>query len=314
MIITTKKAIENLLNHGVVALPTETVYGLAARADSVKGIKKIYEVKNRPSDNPLIIHCNNFEMMNKFVLDGSSYLEELVQSFSPGPISYLCKVTPNSQLIPAIGEVDTVVLRIPDNKIFLDIIDELSLPLAAPSANISTRPSGTSANDVENALGSMIDGVVDGGECSIGIESTILDCRSEGYITILRPGSIGKNELEAALPNLLVKENGETLNVVPGSKYKHYCPKTTIVRIKNLSDIPKGSVVITATEMINNKRFNWIELGSKFNPNSIAKNLYHKLNSIDKLSIDQVYWLDFDFEVEDSITKGIKNRMNKILN
>jgi tRNA threonylcarbamoyl adenosine modification protein (Sua5/YciO/YrdC/YwlC family) len=242
MLITLPQAVELLQTHQVVAFPTETVYGLGALATSEEAIEKVFIAKNRPKDNPLICHFYSLDQIKEYVPNLPDYVEILAQSFWPGPLSLLIKMPPDCALKPATAGQDSVICRIPNHPLALELIRQVNLPLVGPSANTSTKVSGTTASIVEQDLGSKIAGTLDGGPATIGVESTILDCREASTVTILRPGAIGKVELEQALhsPENL-KKLGRTITVIesipnlqqvtPGAKYKHYSPNTPVYRM-----------------------------------------------------------------------------------
>jgi L-threonylcarbamoyladenylate synthase len=317
MKISIPKAMELLKRGEVVALPTETVYGLAGRADMHLAIDKIYRAKNRPKDNPLIVHFANIEQILNEVDEVPDYLLKLVDNLSPGPVTYILKLKHNSKLRYVTMGRDSIACRIPDDKIFLGMIKLIGAPLAAPSANTSGRPSPTNVDMIIADLGNKISGVVDGGDSRIGIESTILDCRKQNSINILRSGLIGKNEIKEILPFTRINDSEATSEITPGNRYRHYSPNTPIKSITNLNFVPQKSYIIACSEDIarNNTitSYNWIDLGSQFNSTQLAKNLYSKLYSIDQLEVNHVYWLDFIIMDTSSITKGLTNRINKIL-
>jgi L-threonylcarbamoyladenylate synthase len=317
MKISIPKAMELLRKGEIVALPTETVYGLAGRADMHLAIDKIYQAKSRPKDNPLIVHFSSLEEILSEVDEVPDYFVNLVNHFSPGPITYILKLKHNSKLSYVTLGRDSIACRIPDDKIFLGMIKLLGAPLAAPSANTSGRPSPTNVQMIIEDLGNKISGVVDGGNSRIGIESTILDCRKQNSINILRSGLIGKLELREVLPFTRIIESESSLETVPGNKYRHYSPKTKIKVINSLNFVPPNSHIIACSEDITRNtpitNYNFISLGSQFNSTQIAKNLYSTLYSIAQIGADMVYWYDFVIMDTSSITKGLANRIDKVI-
>lgn len=223
-----------LLEKGeLVAIPTETVYGLAANAFNENAVLKIYEVKNRPKFNPLIIHSNSLERFEKWGIEISPKLKLLADKFSPGPLTY---VVPKSTQIPDIISAgqDSVAIRIPNHKVALELLSALDFPLAAPSANPSEYVSPTSAFHVQAQLGDVLEYILDGGPCSIGVESTIIDVRGD-KVRLLRLGGISKEEIEEVLgeeiEDLLVSDN----IIAPGMMKRHYATQHPILFEKEMN-------------------------------------------------------------------------------
>lgn len=228
-----EKAAEFLRQGEVVSFPTETVYGLGADATNESAVRKIYEAKGRPSDNPLIIHIANLEQVNDFTRDISEKARLVMQKFWPGPCTIILKKNgPLANTVTA--GLDTVGIRMPDNPIALKLIEASGKPLAAPSANSSGRPSPTSAEHVYHDLDGKIAGIIDGGETGLGLESTVLDLSNPDKPAILRPGGISKEELENEIGPILFKpelSDQSDIPVAPGMKYKHYAPSEPVIII-----------------------------------------------------------------------------------
>ncbi len=213
-----------LRNGGLVGFPTETVYGLGGNALDSEAAKKIYAAKGRPSDNPLIVHVTGKEQA-RTIVEGMSALEEkLIDAFWPGPLTLVMKKKP---CIPAetSGGLSTVAVRCPVHPATLALIRAAGVPMAGPSANLSGKPSPTTAEDVYHDLGGRIDAIIDGGPCEIGLESTIISC-ADGKITIYRPGGITKEMLEKFAPVTVdkISKNSKEPPKAPGMKYRHYAP------------------------------------------------------------------------------------------
>lgn len=230
------KAAEFIKNGGLVAFPTETVYGLGGDGLNSEAASKIYKAKGRPSDNPLILHINDQKMLHKIVNDVNSMAKKIMTAFCPGPITL---ILPKSDIVPisVTGGLDTVAVRMPDNDIARELIRLSNTPIAAPSANISGRPSPTTAQAVYNDLHDRIDMILDGGACHFGVESTIVDC-TEDVPIILRPGAITKEMLEELFPVVKIDKAIVGENVVPkapGMKYKHYAPKANMILFEGSS-------------------------------------------------------------------------------
>ena len=232
------EAAEILKQGGLVAFPTETVYGLGGNGLDKEAAKKIYAAKGRPSDNPLILHVSSIEEVYPLVKALPEKAKKLMEAFWPGPLTL---VLPKSDLVPkeSTGGLETVALRSPENALTLDLIRACGFPIAGPSANLSGRPSPTEASHVFEDLGGRIEGVLEDGAVGIGVESTIVDL-SENCPTLLRPGAITIEDLEEVLgekvaidPTLLGKSMAEGFTPkAPGMKYRHYAPKAEMILFK----------------------------------------------------------------------------------
>ncbi len=227
---------EILRNGGLVAIPTETVYGLAANALDGEAVKKIFVAKGRPQDNPLIVHVSSLEEIPPLVEEVDPRLYDLAEKYWPGPLTVIMKKSP---LIPneVSGGLDTVAIRMPSHEGARKIIAAAGVPLAAPSANASGRPSPTKASHVVEDLEGRIDAVIDGGECAVGVESTVLTLVTNPP-TLLRPGGITPAQLEEILGEIQISpavfeklKEGEKAES-PGMKYKHYAPKAQVTIVK----------------------------------------------------------------------------------
>ncbi len=320
MFIPIEEAVAVLKRGGVVALPTETVYGLAADATNADAVKKIFAAKNRPADNPLICHFNSIEQIEHYVDSIPQYVRVLIHEFCPGPLSFLLPLKKDSPLLTATSGQPSVVCRIPRHWLMLAVIKQLNVPLAAPSANTSGKVSPTTAQMAEDDLGRKIDGIVDGGECAVGVESTIIDCRQQNKINILRPGVIGKTELEAVLKKnnidiSIIESSGEN-EIIPGNKYLHYSPVTPVKRISSVNEIMNTNniVLISSEEKLNEVKKipgKKISLGSIHDTEHAAQQLYHNLKSIDDLNAAAAYYLETDWGTT-SAGKAIANRLKKV--
>ena len=232
------KAAEMIRRGGLVAFPTETVYGLGASALDPEAAKKIYRAKGRPSDNPLIVHLADPSEAEKYA-DTTPLYYELAEKFMPGPLTV---ILPARDTVPrtVTGGLDSVGIRVPVDQRAHLLIRLAGVPIAAPSANISGRPSPTNALHCMNDLDGRVDAVIDGGECAFGLESTIVkpsDCPSEGNLrrlTLLRPGAVTPEDLKSVCEDLVIdpcitamkKFEGKAL--APGMKYRHYAPEAPV--------------------------------------------------------------------------------------
>ena len=240
------EAAEILKGGGLVAFPTETVYGLGGNGLDKEAAKKIYAAKGRPSDNPLILHVSSIEEVYPLVKALPEKAKKLMEAFWPGPLTI---VLPKSDLVPkeSTGGLETVALRSPENALTLSLIRDCGFPIAGPSANLSGRPSPTEASHVLEDLGGRIEGILEDGAVGIGVESTIVDL-SEDCPTLLRPGAITIEDLEAVLgekvtidPTLLGKSMAEGfIPKAPGMKYRHYAPKAEMILFKKKEEEENG--------------------------------------------------------------------------
>ena len=220
---------------GLVAFPTETVYGLGGNGLSRDAARKIYAAKGRPSDNPLILHVSKIEEVNSLVESIPEKAKLLMESFWPGPLTLILK---KSEIVPreSTGGLDTVALRCPDNALSLALIEKAGFPIAGPSANLSGSPSPTEASHVYHDLAGRIEGILDDGAVGIGVESTILDMSGD-VPTLLRPGAITLEDLTEVLgekpevdPTLVGKKMEDGfIPKAPGMKYRHYAPKAEMI-------------------------------------------------------------------------------------
>lgn len=232
------KAGEILRNGGLVGIPTETVYGLAANALDGKAVAKIFAVKGRPMDNPLIVHIQSIDDIERFdlVSDFPEKAKMLAEKFWSGPLTM---IMPKGNAIPdeVSAGLDTVAIRLPEHKTAQAVIKAAGVPLAAPSANLSGSPSPTTAQHVLNDLGDRIEAVVDGGECRVGLESTVITLATEKP-RLLRPGGVTVEEIESVIGEIdiddavLNKLADDEKAASPGMKYKHYAPKAKVILLK----------------------------------------------------------------------------------
>ncbi len=216
----------SLLRDGeLVAFPTETVYGLGANALKAESVKKIYQAKGRPSDNPLIVHIASESDVDKLALTVPDKAREVIRKFMPGPVTV---VLPKREIVPneVTGGLNTVAIRMPDNAIALELIRRSGCPVCAPSANTSTRPSPTSAHHVFSDLGGKIKAILNGGECRVGVESTVIDFCSDKP-RLLRAGGMAVEKLAEVIGEIEVVKNSKVA-LCPGMKYKHYSPTAEV--------------------------------------------------------------------------------------
>ena len=295
-------AADIIKNGGLVAIPTETVYGLAANALDGKAVSKIFKAKGRPMDNPLIVHVSCIEEIDKLVSEIPPQAKKLANTFWPGPLTIILK---RSNIIPAevSAGLDTVAIRLPNNDVTRKLIKIAGVPLAAPSANTSGSPSPTSANHVLHDLDGKIDAILDAGDCRVGLESTVITLTSP-VPTLLRPGGITVEELRNVLGNVeidkAVIDKVDSLETVssPGMKYKHYSPKTKIVIVDgdNESFIKyvnsRSSDKVAALCYIDDQpklNVKTVTFGKMNDYNMQASELFSALRKIDDLNVNIVY-------------------------
>jgi L-threonylcarbamoyladenylate synthase len=297
------KAAEIIKRGGLVAIPTETVYGLGASALDEDAVKRIFEVKGRPQDNPLIIHVEGAGALNKWCRNVPDTAFRLAEMFWPGPLTM---VLPKNDLIPSrvTAGMDTVAVRCPDHPATLRLIETSGVPIAAPSANISGKPSPTSAEHVMHDISGKIEAVLDGGECRVGLESTIIDL-SVTPPRLLRPGGVSLEELRAALGEVSVDpavfrklEAGEKPKA-PGMKYTHYSPEAEVLILKGSlsaaenyvsAHYEKGTAVLCFDgEESAFKADICLSYGAKDDSASQARLLFARLRELDRSDIKRIY-------------------------
>ena len=291
-------AAEILKNGGVVGMPTETVYGLAASAYDNNAINKVFVAKGRPQDNPLIVHISDIEMLKEVAEDIPKIVYTLAENFWPGPLTMVLHRTEKVAESVSAGLL-TVAVRMPSNPIALDLIKTSGLPLAAPSANVSGRPSPTSANHVVNDLDGKIDAVLMGDDSDFGVESTVITLVGETPI-LLRPGAVTYEQLLKFLPNLEIAD--AVLNELkagdkaesPGMKYKHYAPKTTafLVDGESFADFvnkQENAVAVCFMEEASDIKIPKLIYGNKGDELSLAHSIFAVLREVDKFGAERVF-------------------------
>ena len=281
--INLRKAKKNLENNNVIGIPTETVYGLAGNAYSNKSVKKIFKLKKRPAFNPLIIHFKNLEDLKNDVILNTDF-KKLYSAFCPGPITFILKKKKKSKIskIATAGQ-ETVAVRIPKHKVARNLLSILKFPLAAPSANISSKLSPTSAKDVFEEFGNKIKFILDGGQCKIGLESTIIDLT--GIPSILRPGSITVKKIQKILKTKIkIKKNLKRIKA-PGQLKIHYSPGIPVKM--NRKNAEKNQALIGFGKKFKVGK-NYFNLSKKGNLKEAANNLYKTMRQIRKRSFKSI--------------------------
>ena len=229
------QAAEIIKNGGLVAFPTETVYGLGADALNPEAVKKIYIAKGRPSDNPLILHVANINQVYKLV-EVNEAAEILMKKFWPAPLTLVMKA---KNIIPSVtrGGLDTAAIRMPNNPVALALIEKSGTPIAAPSANLSGRPSPTDFESVFNDMNGKIEMILDGGAVEVGIESTVIDITNPEKFLMLRPGGMPREILEETLKTRLEVPDSQSKKRSPGTRYRHYAPNIPVIIWKHGEEI-----------------------------------------------------------------------------
>ena len=287
MRITLEQASNLLISGKVVAVPTETVYGLAASIAHPTAIETIYSVKGRPSNNPLIIHVSSLDQMTPYATEIPPFFYELASAFWPGPLTVVLPI--HTDLVPdkIRAGLPTAAFRIPNHPLVRELI-ELTGPLVMPSANISGKPSATSPSHVEHDFGSAFP-VLDGGSSSKGVESTILICLS-GRWEVIRLGSIPAEEFKSVLgyiPEFKITHDGEKV-LCPGQLFRHYAPNSRLLLITDFSEDLKGTI-IGYSDRKYPKGCDVRILGSLSMPEMCAERLYDVLRQLDKDDVASVY-------------------------
>ncbi len=321
-----QKAAKIIRNGGLVAFPTETVYGLGADAMNAEAVGRIYEAKGRPSDNPMIVHISRASDIGQLTRMLSPEIVEIIDNFWPGPLTIVVKKRPE---VPdrTTGGLDTVAVRLPDSQVARDLISESLCPIAAPSANLSGGPSPTRAKDVIADMMGRVDAIIEGDDCRVGIESTVLDLTGDEP-TILRPGIITADAIEAALGRKVKYDKSLTEGAKhaqldpaegvsesdfqpksPGMKYKHYAPKAEMLIVEG----ERGKVreEIERLKALNEKLGNNVGV-ILFEEKAFleaAHDFFAKLRDLDSEGVDMI--LAGAMSDSDGVGFAVMNRMLK---
>lgn len=323
-----KEAAEILRQGGLVAFPTETVYGLGANALDEKAARKIYEAKGRPSDNPLIAHVADFEGIQPLVARIPEMGRKLAETFWPGPMTL---VFPKSDLVPlgTTGGLDTVAIRMPSDPVARTLIRLAGVPVAAPSANTSGRPSPTRAEHVYQDMEGLIEMIIDGGPVGIGVESTIVDVTEEVPV-LLRPGAVTMEMLESVAgevrvdPAILGPVSPDLKPKAPGMKYRHYAPNADLTLVEGPQDRVVSEINrLAAEKLLEGYKVGIIctdetrdsypagmvrSIGQRAKEETVAHNLYAVLREFDDLGAQYLFSEGFP---ADHLGQAIMNRLNK---
>lgn len=322
-------AAEILKSGGLVAFPTETVYGLGGDALMPEASKKIYAAKGRPSDNPLIVHIADIASVDDLAEEVPEKAKLLMEAFWPGPLTIILN---KKEAVPkeTTGGLNTVAIRMPSHPAAMELIRKSGVYIAAPSANTSGRPSPTMAEHVADDLSGRIEAIIDGGPVGIGIESTIVDMTGE-IPTILRPGYITKRMLErivgeVEIDKAIIEPDPNLRPKAPGMKYTHYAPAGTLTIVEDANtpdkvtenvireinrlaaEKEKVAVLTTADNAYLYTAENKVLLGEEGNGKTVATRLYSALRECDKLGVEYIYSEGFD---RDELGGAIMNRLLK---
>lgn len=297
-----KEAAQDILNGKLVIFPTETVYGIGANALNDNACKNIFKAKGRAGDNPLIVHVNNVDMIKQLVEEPNEVEKILISTFCPGPFTLILKA---KNIIPksVTAGLDTVGIRMPSNKIANKLIEYADVPIAAPSANVSGRPSGTKIEDILKEFDGKVSTIIDDGMVDIGLESTVVRV-IDNKVRILRPGKITKEDIEKLGieveidENILGKYDGKEKVLSPGMKYRHYAPNTKCMMVYSKNE---EAMVNKINELINEKKAlvvcrdknfdkyatkNKIKMGNSLD--EMAHNIFSILRQVDNYNVDIV--------------------------
>lgn len=296
MRISLSEAIDKLRHGQVIAVPTETVYGLAACLDQPHAIEQIFALKGRPRANPLIIHVVDKEAIRPYTSDEPSGFEALAQAFWPGALT--CILPVNTSNVPAIARagLPTAGFRVPAHPLTRALLKETG-PLVMPSANLSGRPSATCAQHVEDDFGQDFP-VLDGGNCPNGVESTILLYQNPEWV-IVRLGALPAESFQVVLgyqPRVVLKASSEVQPLCPGQLFRHYAPRAHLF-LGNTEGLQQATFVLGFKERLYPPDKRLILLGSFTNPQEVAENLYHALRQLDQEGAT-LAWVDMDFPRE----------------
>jgi L-threonylcarbamoyladenylate synthase len=299
MRVSLEQAITELKKGGVVAIPTETVYGLAADATNDSALKKIFAIKQRPADHPLIVHIGDVNQVHEWVTSFPEVAVRLAKAFWPGPLTLVLPAQPHVSRVVR-GDEPTVALRVPNHPVALALLTQGGLSVAAPSANLFTQLSPTTAAHVEAGLGESIP-VLDGGACNVGIESTIVSVSADGHWQLLRPGMISEEEIaKVAIANHQAPftVNADAKHAVPkapGQHALHYSPRTPLLLFNDRQSLIQESEALQAAGLScaamligDGDALNCQYISLPNSPEKVAELLYSSLHRLDAMKVDRL--------------------------
>jgi L-threonylcarbamoyladenylate synthase len=315
------KVAASLIKNGeTVIFPTETVYGLGANALDSVAVEKIFQAKGRPSDNPLIVHIAKAEDMDALAMEIPQSAMILAEKFWPGPLTIILKKKPCVPDTVSAG-LKTVGIRLPENEIARAFIAECGVPIAAPSANISGKPSPTSFAHVYDDMNGRVAGIIRGGECRVGVESTVIDMTADTP-TVLRPGGVSVEQLREVLGEVLISSElkKDDIPKAPGMKYKHYSPKAAVYILKGtVEEVSQfvikrcvfSKVAVLAFDEMKGmlpEGAEVLSLGTMNSPEDAANRLFDCLRECDRLGVKEVYAPEIP---DNGLWRAVKNRLYK---
>lgn len=314
------KSIDILRNGGLVAIPTETVYGLAANGLDEIAVASIFAAKNRPFFDPLILHIGNTNMLNQLVSNVPQNAKKLMDAFWPGPLTFVLPKTKHVPDIVTAGQT-SVAVRMPNHPIVLDLLNQIEFPLAAPSANPFGYVSPTSANHVFDQLGTKIDYILDGGHCKVGLESTIISFMDEEHPYILRLGGITKEEIEAIIGPVNENIHQNSNPTAPGQLDQHYSPFCKLKELNNTDteNLQHSTIIfyspeskncaqlIKQKEILNFKALYFTENNTE---TQAASNLFSILRDLDSKALSEVY---FEWAPNHGLGLAINDRLKRAM-
>ena len=306
------KAKSILEEGGLVAIPTETVYGLAANAYDVDAVSRIFKAKNRPSFDPLIVHIDGYDRLNEFTEGLSEKAITITQKFWPGPLTLLLKRKPVIADLVTSG-LETVAVRMPRHTFTQALLNSLAFPLAAPSANPFGYISPTSAQHVEQQLGDKVDYILDGGECSVGVESTIISFE-KSEPTILRLGGVSVEDIEAAIGKVIVNQHSSSQPEAPGMMKSHYAPKKRMMALEEFNQANIGDTIrygFLGFDKLDERfaKTNQQLLSPKSDLTEAAKNLFGHLRILDQQN--DIHTIVASYVPDKGLGRAINDRLKR---
>ncbi len=285
-------AVQHLNQNGIIGFPTETVYGLAGNAFETEAIHKIFDVKKRPTFNPLIIHIKGIEDLVHVAQEIPPIAYELANAFWPGPLTFILKKQPHIPNLVTANQ-DTVAVRVPNHPVAIALLNQLDFTFVAPSANPFSRISPTSAEHVENYFGNQMNMVLDGGECTAGIESTIIGFENN-RVVVYRLGALALEEIEKVSGSVTLFNKKEKKPIAPGMLLKHYAPKTDFIITRNIQEEldwysgQKIGLLLFDSYLPDFDIDNQIVLSEESDLKIAASKLYDAMHKLDKMNLDLI--------------------------
>jgi len=302
-----------LLKKGeAVAIPTETVYGLAANALNTSAVAKIFQIKQRPTFDPLIIHLSSFEKVYNYVLEVPEIFEELAKKFMPGPLTLLLR---KKDIIPDLVTAGSpyVAVRIPSHNVTKSLLDMVDFPLAAPSANPFGYISPTTAQHVADQLGNKVYYILDGGPCDVGLESTIIGMNENGDIEVLRKGGLSIESIQEVVGNIIIRDTSSSNPEAPGMLTSHYSPKVPLIltdlgQLNKVSDINRTGIISFRNFLPTIPTKHQIVLSPSGNFMDAARNLFKGMRYLDGCDLDIIY---AELAPEEDLGIAINDRLRR---